>query len=155
MRSPCEEERVTAPSPHAAVAAGRRRGYDRPFDPTKKWLASAIDWRDSGRVSDDEIIDGIRQPGRFDGTVASEEEARRLVRRALPDAVELPRAVAGQPYTGPSPGTRKWFQVHPPEPGVGNDLPHVKYADWTRGKKGQGGSWGHLFFPPAISDSDA
>jgi hypothetical protein len=99
-------------------------------------------------VSDDDIIDGIRQPGRFDETVASEDEARRLVRAAFPDAVELPRAVVGQPYAGPASGIRKWFQVHPAEPGVGNDMPHVKYADWTRGKKGRGGSWGHVFFPP-------
>ncbi len=99
-------------------------------------------------MSDDDIIDGIRQPGRFDETAASEDEARRLVRAALPDAVELPRAVVGQPYAGPPLGIRKWFQVHPAEPSVGNDLPHVKYADWTRGKKGRGGSWGHIFFLP-------
>ncbi len=55
-------------------------------------------------MSDDDILDGIRQPGRFDETAASKD--------------------------------------------VGNDLPHVKYADWTRGKKGRGGSWGHIFFPP-------
>jgi hypothetical protein len=104
-------------------------------------------------VSDDKIIDGIRRPGRFDWTVASEDEARRLARAALPDAVELPRAVAGRPYAGPPPGVRKWFQVHPPETDIGNDLPHVKYADWTSGKKGRGGCWGHLFFPPGGSDS--
>ena len=103
-------------------------------------------------VSDDDIIDGIRQPGRYDETTVSEDEARRLVRTALPDAVELPRAVAGQPYAGPPSGVREWFQVHPAEPGVGNDLPHIKYADWTRGKRGRGGSWGHLFFPPENPD---
>jgi hypothetical protein len=97
---------------------------------------------------DDDIIDGIRQPGRFDATVESEAEALRLVREALSDAAELPRAIAGQPYAGPPPGVKKWFQVHPREPSVANDLPHVKYADWTGGKKGRGGSWGHLFFPP-------
>lgn len=99
----------------------------------------------------DAIVNGIRQPGRFDATVTSEAEAKRLVGEAMPDAVELPPAVAGQPYAGPPPGVRKWFQVHPPEPGVGHDQPHVKYADWTGGKKGRGGSWGHIFFPPAAS----
>jgi hypothetical protein len=106
-------------------------------------------------VSDDDIIRGIRQPGRFDATAASEAEARRFSRAALPDAVELPRAVVGEPYAGPPVGIRKWFQVHPPEPDVGNDLPHVKYADWTRGKKGRGGSWGHIYFPPEDSDPGA
>ena len=44
----------------------------------------------------------------------------------------------------------KWFQRHPPDavPGSNDpDLPHLKYADWSRGKKNRGGSWGHLFFP--------
>lgn len=96
----------------------------------------------------DPIVVGVRQPGRFDATVASEADATRLVREAMPDAVELPRAVAGQPYAGPPAGVKEWFQVQPPGPGVGNDLPHVKYADWTGGKKGRGGPWGHLYFPP-------
>ncbi len=26
-------------------------------------------------------------------------------------------------------------------------LPHVKYEDWTQGKKFKGGHWGHLSFP--------
>jgi hypothetical protein len=92
----------------------------------------------------DPIVNGIRRPGKFDATVASEDEATRLVREALPDAIELPRAIAGQPYAGPQPGVKKWFQVHPAEPGVGNDQSHVKYADWTGGKKGRGGSWGQI-----------
>jgi hypothetical protein len=36
--------------------------------------------------------------------------------------------------------------VHPAEPAVGYNQPHVKYVDWTRGKKGRGGSWGHINF---------
>ncbi|MBY0512315.1 MAG: hypothetical protein K2P78_00200 [Gemmataceae bacterium] len=99
-------------------------------------------------MSDEEIIKGIRRPGPFDATVGSGPEARRLVGTALPHAVELPPAEAGSPYPGPPPGTDAWFQRHPAEPDVGNDLPHYKYVDWTRGKKGRGGSWGHLFFPP-------
>ncbi len=47
-------------------------------------------------------------------------------------------------------GVKAWFQVHPAEPAVGNNLPHVKYADWTGGKKGRGGSWSHIFFPPPV-----
>jgi hypothetical protein len=70
-------------------------------------LVSATASWDAERVSDDDIIDGIRQPRRFDETVASEDEVRRLVRAAFPDAVELPRAVAGRPYAGPPSGIRK------------------------------------------------
>ena len=99
-------------------------------------------------MTDDEIVQGIQQTGKFDAIVGSEQEAIRLVIRALPRAIELPRAQAGQAYATPAPGVRCWFQIHPPEPEVGNDRPHLKYADWTRGKKGRGGSWGHLFFDP-------
>jgi hypothetical protein len=115
-------------------------------------LALAAARCDNGWVSDDDILDGIRRPGRFDATAASEAEARRLARAALPDALELPRSIASQPYAGPPQGVRKWFQVHPAEPGVGNELPHLKYADWTGGKKGRGGSWGHIFFLPGDPD---
>jgi hypothetical protein len=93
-------------------------------------------------MTDDEIIDGIRRPGQFDALVASEDEARRLVSTALPHAIELPPAIAGQSYANPPKGRKVWFQIHPAEPAVGNDLPHIKYADWTTGKKGRGGSWG-------------
>jgi hypothetical protein len=99
-------------------------------------------------MSENEIIDGIRSPGRFDATVGSEADARRLIRAALPHAVELPAAVTGGTYPPPPAGVKAWFQSHPAEPAVGNPLPHLKYADWTGGKKGRGGSWGHLFFPP-------
>jgi len=102
-------------------------------------------------MTEDEIIKGVQRPGRFDATVASEADALRIVRAALPHATELPPAVAGQPYPSPPPGVRAWFQVQPAEPGAGHDLPHVKYADWTGGKKGSGGTWGHLFFPPTSS----
>ena len=99
-------------------------------------------------MTDEEVVEGIRQPGRFDATVGSETDARRLVGEALPHAVPLPGATSGEPYPPPPPGVKAWYQSHPPEPSVGNDRPHVKYADWTRGKKGRGGSWGHVFFPP-------
>jgi len=93
-----------------------------------------------------EIIAGIQAAGRYNVTVESEAVARRLLRSAMPDAVELPDAVAGRPYPRPPLGCKKWFQLHPPEPIVGHDLPHFKYEDWTKGKKGKGGSWGHVEF---------
>ena len=99
-------------------------------------------------MSDDDIIKGIQAPGRFDATVGSEAEAKRLVRTALPHAIELPPATPGQAYASPPKGAKASYQVHPAEPAVGNNLPHLKYADWTKGKKGKGGSWGHVFFPP-------
>jgi hypothetical protein len=100
--------------------------------------------------TDADHIRGVKAPGRYDATVGSEVEARRIIQQAMPHAVELPPAVAGQPYPNPPPGARNWFQRHPPDavPGSNDpDLPHLKYADWTRGKKGKGGSWGHLYFP--------
>lgn len=96
----------------------------------------------------DHVI-GVGAAGKYDATVGSEAEARRIVQQALPHAQELLRAVAGQPYPNPPRGVKAWFQVQPAEPEVGNMLPHIKYADWTAGKKGTGGSWGHLFFPPS------
>jgi hypothetical protein len=99
-------------------------------------------------MGEDDLIKGIKSPGRFDGKVGSAEDARRIVQTALPHASELPAAEAGKPYPTPPPGVKVWYQVHPAEPGVGNSLPHVKYADWSAGKKGRGGSWGHIFYPP-------
>ncbi|MGE0374723.1 MAG: hypothetical protein AB7Q45_04855 [Planctomycetaceae bacterium] len=87
---------------------------------------------------------GITSPGRYDSPVTTAEHARRLLQTAMPDAVELPPAVTASPYPNPPPGCRKWYQLHPPEPGVGHVRPHFKYADWTQGKKGAGGKWGHI-----------
>jgi len=98
-------------------------------------------------MTEDEIINGIKKSRKFDAIVSSEVEARRIVETALPHAIELPPAVVGKPY--PSAPVKAWFQVQPAEPSVGNDLPHIKYEDWTAGKKRTGGSWGHIFFPPA------
>ena len=94
-------------------------------------------------------VNGVRASGKYDATVGSEVEARRIVQQALPHAQELPPAVAGQSYASAPKGVKAWYQVHPAEPNVGNMLPHIKYADWTGGKKGTGGSWGHIFFPPS------
>jgi hypothetical protein len=93
-------------------------------------------------------VKAVQTPGRYNATVGSEDEALRIVRQALPHAIEMPPAVAGQPYPRPAPSVKAWFQVQPPEPQVGNLLPHVKYEDWTGGKKFKGGRWGHLSFPP-------
>jgi hypothetical protein len=102
-------------------------------------------------VTDAEIIQGIQTPDKFEAHVASEAEALRLAQLALPHALHLSPAQSGQPYPQPPHGVLAWFQVHPAEPAVGNHLPHVKYEDWTGGKKGRGGCWGHLFFPPATA----
>jgi hypothetical protein len=72
-------------------------------------------------------VNGIKAPGLFNDTVGSLDEARAAIKKAFPDAVELPPALPGKPYPSPPPGVKKWFQVHPPEPGVGNDLPHIKW----------------------------
>ena len=60
-------------------------------------------------LTENEIIDGIKRPGKFDATVASEAQARQLVQAALPHATELPPAVAGQPYPSPPKGFKAWF----------------------------------------------
>jgi hypothetical protein len=91
------------------------------------------------------LVKKISAPGSYNTTVKTLEEARQLIKAAMPDAVELPRALPGKNYPIPPPGVKKWFQIHPAEPGVGNDLSHIKYVDWTTGKKGTGGSWGHVF----------
>lgn len=97
--------------------------------------------------SEADHVKAIQAPGRYNAIVASEEQARRIVQIALPHAVEVPRGVTGQPYPQPGAGVRTWYQVQPAEPAVGNNLPHVKYEDWTGGKKFKGGRWGHLYFP--------
>ena len=96
-----------------------------------------MDQQDNPRVVADEVIGGIRWPGRYDAPVASEGEAVRLAKLALPGAVELPRALRGVAYPPPPAGAKTWIQSQPAEPEVGNDLPHVKYADWSTGKKGR------------------
>jgi hypothetical protein len=93
-----------------------------------------------------EVITGITTPGRYDVTATSQRQARYFLQQAMPDAVELASAVRGLPYPRPPSGCKKWYQLHPPEPSVGHSKPHFKYADWTTGKKGRGGSWGHIEF---------
>jgi hypothetical protein len=94
-------------------------------------------------------VDAVKKPGRYNAVVGSESEARRIVQQALPHAVEVAPAVAGKPYPRPDPNAKAWFQVQPAEPAVNHAWPHIKYEDWTGGKKFKGGRWGHLFFPPS------
>ncbi len=87
--------------------------------------------------TEDDHVRGVKAPGKYDATVGSEKEARRILRRAMPDAPELPAVVAGQAYPSPTPGTYKWFQRHPVDSAPGSNapnLPHMKYADWTGGE---------------------
>lgn len=99
-----------------------------------------------GAMNINELAAMVPASGKYDaGPLGSADQALALARKAFPDAVQLPPAIPGKPYPSPPKGVKKWFQLHPAEPGV-NELPHVKYADWTSGKKGSGGSWGHIFF---------
>ena len=97
-------------------------------------------------ATDAEIVQGIQAAVRYNAVAGSEAHARHLLQQAMPDALELPSAIAGRPYPKPPRGCLKWFQLHPPEPSVGHARSHFKYEDWTRGKKGRGGSWGHIEF---------
>lgn len=36
------------------------------------------------------------------------------------------------------------YELHPIEPGFNNDLPHIKWQDWSGGKSN--GANGHIFF---------
>jgi len=36
------------------------------------------------------------------------------------------------------------FEIHPAEPNVENNLPHIKWQDWSKGKAD--GAEGHIFF---------
>jgi hypothetical protein len=101
--------------------------------------------------TDAEKIAGIKAPGRYDTTAASEQHARDLLQQAMPNAIEVPRAIAGLAYPSPPVGCKAWYQLHPPEPVAGNRHPHFKYNDWTVGKKGRGGSWGHVDFPGCVN----
>ena len=89
-------------------------------------------------------IKAVAKPGRYNAVVGSEAEARRIVQTALPHSVEIPPAVAGKPYPKAASDVKAWHQVQPPEPEVNNLLPHIKYEDWTGGKKFKGGHWGQI-----------
>lgn len=69
-------------------------------------------------------------------TVNTEKEARELLAEAKPNLKEYPLYTKKQYKSG--------FEVHPAEPIVGNDLPHIKWKDWSSGKSEV--SDGHIFF---------
>ncbi|MDW8244738.1 MAG: hypothetical protein RMJ88_16140 [Thermogemmata sp.] len=97
------------------------------------------------QLSDEELLEKLTRPGRHNVTVTTKTEALNLARQILSGAQHLPDAVTGQAY-GSTKGIKKWFRLEPAEPAVGNNLPHVKFADWTSGKKTTGGRYGHIFY---------
>ena len=69
-------------------------------------------------------------------TVNSQEEALNLIKKAKPDLKQFPT------YTNEK--YKAGYEIHPPEPNVGNVLPHIKWKDWSLGKAK--GADGHIFF---------
>ena len=67
--------------------------------------------------------------------VSTREEALELIQKARPD-LKL------NPTYGPP--QKAGFEFHEPELNVGNDLPHIKWWDWSKGKSL--GAEGHIFF---------
>ena len=61
-------------------------------------------------MADDEIIEGLRLPSKFDTEVDSQDDAERLVRVALPHADELTPAEPSVPYPPPPPEARHGFR---------------------------------------------
>ena len=51
--------------------------------------------------------------------------------------LELKPTYTNEPY-------KAGYEVHPAEPNVGNNFPHIKWKDWTGGKSN--GAEGHIFF---------
>ena len=60
-----------------------------------------------------EIIQGIQAPGRYDATVGSEDEARRVLRQAMPDALECPQRSQDSPTQVRRPGARSGTSAIP------------------------------------------
>ena len=67
--------------------------------------------------------------------VENESQARMLINEARPDLTE---------YETYSMGGKAGYELHPIEPGFNNDLPHIKWQDWSGGKSN--GANGHIFF---------
>jgi hypothetical protein len=96
-------------------------------------------------IQDLKVVKQIAAPGKFDAEASSLGHALELAKKAFPNGEHVPSAIPGIPYPKPADSKGPWFQVHPPEKLV--DSWHVKYEDWTGGKKDSGGSWGHILFP--------
>jgi hypothetical protein len=71
--------------------------------------------------------------------VSNQQEAESLLKDAFPEIYKNPTPTYSQ-----QPPKTAWWQLHPSEPSVGNDLPHIKFQDWTGGKSK--GVSGHIFF---------
>lgn len=93
---------------------------------SKEWNAAVKDMKSAGKSKN--------------YRVATEGEARDLVKEARGDIPEKP-TYTSEPY-------QKGFEVHPNESGTvnapHNDLPHLKWKDWSGGKSA--GANGHIFF---------
>ena len=68
--------------------------------------------------------------------VENQADAHRLMKEAGLD-LELKPTYTNEPY-------KAGYEVHPAEPNVGNNFPHIKWKDWTGGKSN--GAEGHIFF---------
>lgn len=70
----------------------------------------------------------------INANVETEAQARQLINEARPGLKE---------YNTYTKGTNPGFEVHPIEPGINKNLPHIQWEDWSLGKRG--GAEGHIF----------
>lgn len=87
-------------------------------------------WRDAVKLIRDGKGKGINVE------THSKADAQKLLQDARPKLKEFDTYTAKEYKAG--------FEIHPAEPNVGNNLPHIKWKDWTNGKS-QGAN-GHIFF---------
>ena len=100
--------------------------------------------------AENDIIDGIKRTGNLMLPLPPKLRQNSSYKRRYPMPPSCLPQSRGQPYPASPKGVKAWFQVHPTDatPGSGiPNLPHIKYVDWTGGKRGKGGSWGHIVFP--------
>ena len=88
-----------------------------------------------------DAVKDMKSPGKSKNyRVETEEDARSLLKEAREDMPEK-GTYTSEPY-------QKGFEVHPNESGTvnapQNDLPHIKWKDWSGGKLA--GANGHVFF---------
>ncbi|MCM1060151.1 MAG: hypothetical protein NC452_07630 [Eubacterium sp.] len=101
-------------------------------------LSNAIHAGKPGSQSWSEAKKAIRDgKGKGINVIAnSEDDARKLLSEARSELQEF------ETYTPEK--YKAGFEVHPAEPDVGNDLPHLKWKDWSNGKSS--GANGHIFW---------
>ncbi len=68
--------------------------------------------------------------------VNTKADAIKMIESARPNLSEYPAYTKSAPKSG--------YEFHPAEPNVGNDMPHIKWWDWSNGKAN--GGEGHIFF---------